>query len=374
MTTDTRAYSPSIFLCHAHEDFDRVHTLYKALKSAGLSPWLDKYDLVPGEDWQRAIEKAVRESDFFLAFFSEAMVSRTGYVHREYRIALDAYLERPPGSIFLIPVRLDDCEIPKLGELGVRLSDFQWVDLFRRHTLSESDIAPILKAVERQSKWRRPQKEVVSIVEEYKGKVDESLIETMRVRRLPYTDQMLEVRDGKDAPALTALEDKAFDLYISSGHVGRFDMSLEFHYLVARYLYRVMPDGDPSVCRHKPFVYLVHQYLSEMIRTAEPAERACRLAVLRRWLCTKDIYQTTRDFAAFELGMCKAREARADLMETLADPFELLLVRCYSAMSLGMICNPDDLKRLAELYGREDDQQLKDVIAHVVIHINGGGR
>ena len=54
-------------------------------------------------------------------------------MHREFRYALSAYAELPPGSIYLIPVRLDDCEVPDLclPELELNLRDLHWVDLFR---------------------------------------------------------------------------------------------------------------------------------------------------------------------------------------------------------------------------------------------------
>jgi hypothetical protein len=32
----------------------------------------------------------------------------------EFRLALSAFGERPPSSIYLIPVRLDDCDVPDL--------------------------------------------------------------------------------------------------------------------------------------------------------------------------------------------------------------------------------------------------------------------
>jgi hypothetical protein len=371
MMPDEQTDSPTIFLCHAREDFDRVLCVYKALKGAGLRPWLDKYDLVAGQHWKVAIEKAVKGADFFIAFFSSVMVNNPGYAHREYRLALDTYLERPPGSIFLIPVRLDDCEIPDLGDLGVRLSDLQWVDIFQRPPLTESDIEPILRAVEIQTNWRRPQAGLLKIIREYEGKVDEALMESMKVRELPYTDQIIEMRAKKNTQALTELGEKAFRSYLSSQRPGG---GLEFYYLVATHLYRAIAAGDFSVCRDKPFIYPIHQYLSEMIRVAEPGERANALAALRRWLNSRDVYQTARDFAAFELGMCKAREARGDLMTALDDPFELPLVRYYAAMALGMIGSKDDLKGLADVYGREPHEAVREVIAHAIIHISADAR
>ena len=55
-----------------------------------------------------------------------ASITKTGYVQKELKRALDVADEQPEGSIFLIPVRLEECEVPE------RLSSFHWVDLFRQ--------------------------------------------------------------------------------------------------------------------------------------------------------------------------------------------------------------------------------------------------
>ena len=52
---------PRIFLCHAHEDKERVKALYHQLKKAGYHPWLDKYDLLPGQKWWPAIKKIISD-------------------------------------------------------------------------------------------------------------------------------------------------------------------------------------------------------------------------------------------------------------------------------------------------------------------------
>ena len=43
-------HNPRIFLCHASEDKPKVIELYQKLKEAGYHPWLDKYDLLPGQN------------------------------------------------------------------------------------------------------------------------------------------------------------------------------------------------------------------------------------------------------------------------------------------------------------------------------------
>lgn len=121
-----------IFLAHASEDKPAVRELYRELKARGFDPWLDSEDLMPGQVWKIEIPKAIREASVFLACLSSRSIAKRGYVQKEFRTALNTFGELPPGSIYLIPVRLDDCEVPDLQipDLGLGLRDVHWVDLF----------------------------------------------------------------------------------------------------------------------------------------------------------------------------------------------------------------------------------------------------
>jgi len=109
-----------VFLCYAREDFAPVHRVYHALKNAGFDPWLDKESLLPGQQWEQEIPSAIRASAFIIVFLSAASVAKRGYVQREFKLALDTAQEIPEGDIFLIPVKLDDCEVPQ------SFRRFQW--------------------------------------------------------------------------------------------------------------------------------------------------------------------------------------------------------------------------------------------------------
>lgn len=113
-----------VFLCHASEDKGAALKVYQRLKQERFRPWIDKEDLLPGQRWDQEIPKAIRSSDFILIFFSKSSVSKKGYVQKEFRLALEVYEETPEGEIVVIPVRIDDCEIPD----GFRL--IHYVDLF----------------------------------------------------------------------------------------------------------------------------------------------------------------------------------------------------------------------------------------------------
>lgn len=116
--------NPSVFICHASEDKAAARHLYKQLKSDGYLPWLDEEDLLPGQDWEMEIRRAVQQSDVVLVCLSVSSIGKTGYVQKEIKFALDAADERPDGDIYIIPARIQECQIPD------RLSKLQWVDTF----------------------------------------------------------------------------------------------------------------------------------------------------------------------------------------------------------------------------------------------------
>jgi formylglycine-generating enzyme required for sulfatase activity len=114
-----------IFLCHASEDKPRVAELYHKLKAAGYHPWLDKEDLLPGQDWRREIEKIIRDRyNIVVVCLSCNSVTKRGVVQQEIKWALDVLDQTPEGTIYLIPARLEPCDVPD------RLSQVHWVNLF----------------------------------------------------------------------------------------------------------------------------------------------------------------------------------------------------------------------------------------------------
>lgn len=116
-----------IFLCHSSGDKPRVRQLYERLKlENGIYPWLDTEKLLPGVDWDFEIKTAVRQSHVVLVCLSKNSINKEGYIQKEIKQALDVADEKPDGTIFIIPLRLDDCTIP------VRLQRWQWLDLFEK--------------------------------------------------------------------------------------------------------------------------------------------------------------------------------------------------------------------------------------------------
>ena len=116
--------SLKVFLCHASADKQQVRVLYKRLVLEGVDAWLDQEKLLPGQDWRVEIPRAVKEADVVVVCLSNKSITTEGYVQKEIKFALDSADEKPEGTIFLIPARLEDCVVPE------RLNRWQWVDLF----------------------------------------------------------------------------------------------------------------------------------------------------------------------------------------------------------------------------------------------------
>jgi hypothetical protein len=113
-----------VFLCHASADKPAVRDLYKRLTADSVDAWLDAENLIAGQNWQVKIPKAIRESDVVIVCLSKKSVNKEGYVQKEIKFALDVADEKPEGTIFIVPVRLEECEVPN------RLNIYHWVDLF----------------------------------------------------------------------------------------------------------------------------------------------------------------------------------------------------------------------------------------------------
>ena len=116
---------PRVFIAYVVEDLEPALRLYRAFEAAEFQPWLDREKLFPGQNWPRCIERAIEVADFFVPCFSRRSSIKRGTFQSELRYALDCATKIPLDDVFVLPVRLDDCEIP--AQLAGRL---QYVDLF----------------------------------------------------------------------------------------------------------------------------------------------------------------------------------------------------------------------------------------------------
>jgi hypothetical protein len=113
------------FLCYAKENSTAVREFRERLKAEDwVDPWFDEEDILPGQKWEGSVTEAVHNSHAVIVFLSSIAVRTEGFFHKELKLALDAAAEKPDGTIFIIPIRLDDCAVPE------RLLPYQYVDYF----------------------------------------------------------------------------------------------------------------------------------------------------------------------------------------------------------------------------------------------------
>jgi len=99
--------------------------LYRRLEAAGYHPWMDKYDLLPGQDWETEIKKIIGDLyNLVVICLSKTATTKRGVVQKEIKWALDTLDKIPEGEIFIIPARLEKCQVPN------SLSRLHRVDLF----------------------------------------------------------------------------------------------------------------------------------------------------------------------------------------------------------------------------------------------------
>jgi hypothetical protein len=113
-----------VFLCHSSDDIIPVQELFDSLQVSNVDLWLDKVKLLPGQDWEFEIAQAIKSAHVVIVCLSGSSVNRRGYIHKEIKMALDIAEEQPEGSIYIIPVKFEECEIPG------QVKKWQWVNLY----------------------------------------------------------------------------------------------------------------------------------------------------------------------------------------------------------------------------------------------------
>ena len=131
-----------VFISYAREDIATAKRLYQDLKTAGVKPWMDEFDLLVGQNWKATITQTIEKSDFFLALLSSNSLSKRGYVQKELRRAMSVLEEMPPTDIFILPARLEDCK-PE----DERLRDLNWADLFPDY---DAGLTKLIRVLEHQ--------------------------------------------------------------------------------------------------------------------------------------------------------------------------------------------------------------------------------
>lgn len=113
-----------VFLSHHSADRPVVQRIAEKLLAEGIKPFFDIWNLIPGDPWQEALEKALDESEN-CAVFSGPHGPGT-WENEEMRVALD--LRTRGHMLRVIPVLLPGTAMPERAKLPAFLSRLTWVD------------------------------------------------------------------------------------------------------------------------------------------------------------------------------------------------------------------------------------------------------
>lgn len=113
----------NVFISYAKEDFKYAKEIFDFLKLNQYKPWLDKECLLAGQNWDLEINRALRKADFIIILISNTSITKRGYVQREYKLALKYFEEKLEDDIYLLPIKLDKCDVP------FGFEKFQWLEL-----------------------------------------------------------------------------------------------------------------------------------------------------------------------------------------------------------------------------------------------------
>jgi hypothetical protein len=122
-----------IFLSYHSTDRPAVISVAKLLKKRGLNPFLDKWNLTPGQPWMKEIEDAIHSSRAFGVFIGNKGVGPIQVA--EMRAALNQTFRDKGYPV--VPILLPGANPSKKTHLPAFLSQQTWIDF--RPGLEKSD-------------------------------------------------------------------------------------------------------------------------------------------------------------------------------------------------------------------------------------------
>jgi tetratricopeptide (TPR) repeat protein len=120
----------SVFLCHSPADKAAIRDLRERLsKYLWIDPWLDEEKLLPGHNRNAEIEKALENAHAIIVGLSKDSVTKEGRTQAEFKYALNIALEKIDGSIFIIPIKLEDLKEAE-AQVHSKLKELECEDYF----------------------------------------------------------------------------------------------------------------------------------------------------------------------------------------------------------------------------------------------------
>jgi hypothetical protein len=102
---------PKVFISHASEDKERFVTDFATkLRASGIDAWVDRWEMLPGDSLiDKVFEEGIKNAQAMIVILSKYSLQKR-WVREELNAGM---VRRISGKYKIIPVLLDDCEVPE---------------------------------------------------------------------------------------------------------------------------------------------------------------------------------------------------------------------------------------------------------------------
>ena len=101
------------FISYARNDGAVARQLAQELAEAGFTTFIDEASLAAGNSFAQELSRAIRDSRFVLVLVSPSYVE-SRWAQKELQLAMNEELQMPLGAVKVIPILIDDCDVPFL--------------------------------------------------------------------------------------------------------------------------------------------------------------------------------------------------------------------------------------------------------------------
>jgi len=131
---ERKRMSKRIFIIHSHKDKKEAREVTNLLRDMGYNPWLDEEEIVPGQNWNKAIRQAIENSSVALFLASVNTNEKESSVFQEIKAAREVLRAHDEAHSPIIPVFLsEEAKLPK------ELAEIHAVKLFETDGKSQLD-------------------------------------------------------------------------------------------------------------------------------------------------------------------------------------------------------------------------------------------
>ena len=99
--------------------------IYQDLKKYRIDIWFDNELLLPDQDKDFKIERAIEEKKYFIVLISSNSIDKVGYFQKEIKVALEKFKYYPKVESYIIPIRINDCK-----PIDEEIKELQYIDVF----------------------------------------------------------------------------------------------------------------------------------------------------------------------------------------------------------------------------------------------------